>query len=56
MQKVAYDVRSLVLLNEGKLNQTERFFHPSNFTEILKQDIDTSLNSIYSIQNSISLS
>lgn len=44
MQRVAYDVRTLILINEGKLNKLQRLSTAASFTEFLKTDIEQALN------------
>ena len=56
VQKVAYNVRTLILINEGTLTTYKDYTTEPDFREYMKQDIETALNSIYDLQNYISLS
>lgn len=53
---MAYDVRTLILINEGKLKNLQRMSTSSSFTDFLQNDIELALNNIYDLQNYISLS
>lgn len=46
---MAYDVRSLILINEGYLNTYKSYTTASDFNEQLKSDIEEALNNIYDI-------
>lgn len=57
VQRVAYDIRSLILINEGKLTKYKDYIVPTmDLKDYLKQDLETALNSLYSLQDYISLS
>lgn len=43
------------MINEKKHNNTKSYTTTSNFVEFLKSDIESALNNLYDLQNSISL-
>jgi len=57
---VAYDLRSLILINEGRLKNYQDYQRISasnpDFREFLKKDIEKALNSLYELQDYITLS
>ena len=56
MHRIAYNVRSLVLINEGRITNLTRYSTAPDFREYLKTDMEQALNNIYTLQNDISLS
>lgn len=57
VQRVAYDIRSIILINEDKLASYRDYTLSSiNFIDYLKSDLELALNSLYSLQDYISLS
>lgn len=60
IQRVAYDLRSLILINEGRLKNYQDYQKISaqnpDFREFLKKDIEKALNSLYELQDYITLS
>ena len=54
--RVTYNIRSVVLINEGLLTNLTRYSTVSNFTDYLKEDVESALNNIYDYQSYISLS
>ena len=50
VQRIAYDVRSLILINEGRLSINQDYIVSSiDFKEFLKSDIESALNSLYEL-------
>mmetsp|Transcript_1048 Transcript_1048/g.1032 ORF Transcript_1048/g.1032 Transcript_1048/m.1032 type:complete len:362 (+) Transcript_1048:203-1288(+) len=56
MQRIIYDLRSLVLMQEGTLTEYLTFDSQQGFTDFLQTDIDTALTSMYQLHGNISLS
>lgn len=56
VQRIAFNIRSLVLIKEGNLNATSRYSNDRNFFEEMKLDTEMALNNLYNLQNEISLS
>ena len=60
IHRVAYNIRSLILINEGRLKNYQDYQRTSaqnpDFREYLKRDIENALNSLYDLQDYISLS
>ena len=58
IQRITYDVRTLILINEGRLRNAQSYFS-SKVTDVrdyMKNDIEVALNSLYDLQDDISLS
>ena len=56
VQRIAYDVRSLILINEKKQVVYSNYTTETNYTSYLQNDIEEALNNLYDLQNKISLS
>lgn len=56
IQRIAYHIRSLVLINTGVFNSYSSYTTSTDFVEWAKQDIDEALDNLYLLQNNISLS
>lgn len=54
-QRIAYDIRSLIMINEGKQRVYSNYTTQRDFVEFIKSDIESALNNLYDLQNSISL-
>ena len=55
IQRIAYNVRSLVMINEGKQTMYKNYTTQPDYVAFLKSDIEEALNNLYDLQNSISL-
>jgi hypothetical protein len=55
VQRIAYDIRTLIMINENKQTVYQSYTTQPNFVEFLKLDIENALNNLYDLQNSISL-
>lgn len=51
IQRISYDVRTLILINEGRLRNGQDYIKQKtlNISEIMKKDIEEALNSLYDI-------
>lgn len=47
LQVVAYNLRSLILINEGKLSNYGNFSTKSDYVTYLQTNVDTALSSMY---------
>lgn len=54
-QRIAYDLRSIILVNEKKLTTGKNYTTEKDFTKFLIDDITVALNDIYFLQNEISM-
>ena len=48
-QRIAYNVRSLIMINEGKHQNFQTYTRSDNFVEFLKTDIEQALNNLYDL-------
>ena len=56
VQRIAYDVRSLIMINEKKQTVFSNYTTQRDYVDFLKKDLESSLNNLYELQNTISLS
>lgn len=49
LQRIAYNIRSLVLINEGKLSAYRNYTSSSDYVALVKEDIHEALTSLYDI-------
>lgn len=50
VQRVAYDIRTLILINEGKLTNYPSYTVSNvNYLDFLKSDLEYALNSLYEL-------
>ena len=49
IQRIAYDIRALVLINEDKFHSYDNYTTEADFVEFTKLDIDEALNSLYNL-------
>ena len=50
IQRVAYDVRTLIMINEKKQTVYKNYSTEPDFVEFLKTDINDALNNLYDLQ------
>ncbi len=56
LQRIAYDIRSLIMIRENKFTAYENYLtEGTDFKEFLRNDMEEALNNLYEIQNKISL-
>lgn len=48
-QRIAYDIRSLIMINEGKHTAYQTYTTSKDFVEFLKSDIEDALNNLYDL-------
>lgn len=56
IQRIAYNIRNLILINEGKFTTYSNYTSYSDFVNYTQNDISDALESLYNLQNNISLS
>lgn len=55
IQRIAYDVRTLIMINERKQTVYQNYTTTGDFIGYMQGDIEAALNNLYDLQNSISL-
>jgi len=55
-QRIAFDVRTLILINEEILVNYQNYSTVDDFPEYLKEDMTEALDSLYALQSNISIS
>lgn len=55
VQRIAYDVRTLVNINEGLQTVYQNYTNSSDFIAYLKNDIQEAMNSLFALEGNISL-